>query len=487
MSENVSNMHCGECGREMTKAHRVHKGQRYCATCYAGVFKRRVCPKCGDFARLQKNDEKAVCKKCESDQPCIRCGKTEYEVGKISPYGPVCNSCAPHFREPNPCGLCGRPSSRLTRVMRAGVEVPVCPKCASQDHGTCQACRRRRPLQKAPDGRLLCKVCLEKGEVPCQSCGKWMPAGRGNVCEACYWQETFRKRLKLDQAAFSMPEIENAFGEFGEWLLAEVGGQKAALSIHRYLPFFVEFESRWKGVPGYADLLAHFGAEGLRRVRLPMRWLKDVHGVVPDANLREEDSERRRIEAIMASVPNGTSSAKALTGYRNSLTVRVKAGKTTLRSFRMALRPAASLLLAGDESGAKLPDQDALDRYLLEAPGQKAAVTGFVNYLCKTHGLVLEARVVKRKVRKTRRRRLEKKLMALMRLPEMGEEASIEWIMTALEYFHGVKVPKSIAAASAYLVDDGYNVVINDTNFWLPFHTTSPDTAVVDMRNLISR
>lgn len=484
MSESVTDLHCDECGRKMAVAHRVYKEHRYCVTCYARVFKRRMCPKCGNYARLPKNDENAICRKCEIDKPCIRCGKTEYAIGKITPYGPVCGSCAPYFREMRPCGLCGKPSHRLTRVKRLGIEVPICPKCTRSDHGTCSACHRPRLLQEGPGGRLLCKACLEQGEIPCPSCNKPMPAGRGNLCEICYWQEAFRKRLKLNQEAFSIHEMQKAFGAFGEWLLAEVGENKAALTIHRYMPFFAEIEERWGNIPGYASLLGHFSAEGLRRVRLPMRWLKENRNIVPDVEAREADSDRRRIDAIVASIPKGTLAAKALTTYQDRLMKRVNAGKSTLRSVRLALRPAASLLLAATSDGGKMLDQVALDRYLLEAPGQMAAITGFINYLNEMHGLSLVPKVNEKLVSEVRRKKLEVELMALVREGGEGEDFRRRWLSVALAYFHGLPRRVGHAIQGEQIVDHedgGLSIAWGGQKYWIPRVETPTAHSVGDL------
>ena len=471
MTVNVTDIHCDECDREMAVAHRVYKERRYCVTCYSRVFKRRMCQKCGNYARLHKNIENAICGKCEIDKPCVRCGKTEYAIGKITPYGPACSSCAPYFREMRPCGVCGTPSYRLTRVKRLGIEVPACPKCVRPDHATCPACHRHRLLQSAPDGRLLCKICVEQGEIPCPSCNKPMPAGRGKLCEVCYWQNAFRRRLKLNQAGFNVPEMQTAFGELGEWLLSEVGENKAAISIHKYLPFFVEIEKRFGKIPGYADLLAHFGAESLRRVRLPMSWLKEKRNIVPDVQAREEDSVRRQIDAIVASIPIGSPASKTLTDYQDRLVKRLAAGKSSLRSVRLALRPAASLLLLADKTGAKLPDQTTLDRYLVEAPGQKAAITGFVNFLNEQHGLALVSTVNVKQVSEVRRKKLEAELIALVRNGGEGEDFRRRWLSLALAYFHGL--PKGVGKTlkdQNIVVTEGNGVTVswNDANYWIP-------------------
>lgn len=467
---------CDECGKDVARIWRVHKGHKYCSTCYAREFKRRLCPKCGNFAKLLASDSNAICQKCQIAKPCARCGKTDYEVGKITEYGPVCGSCAPYFREKRPCGICGKPSYRLTRVKRLSIDVPACPKCTRPDHGTCQACRRPRLLQEGADGKRICKACLEQGNIPCPSCNKPMPAGRGRLCEACYWHNSLRKRSEIDQAAFSVPEMQREFAEFGEWLMTEVGEKKAALTLHRYLPFFVEMEKCWKRVPSYADLLAHFSAEGLRRVRLPMCWMKEVKGVVPDVEAREADSDRRRIDAIVASIPKRTLAAKALTTYQDRLMKRVHAGKSTLRSVRLALRPAASLLLVANPDGAKMPDQMALDCYLLAAPGQMAAITGFINYLNEGLGLSLALKVNEKKINEARKKKLEAELIALVREGGVGEDFRRRWLPVALAYFHGLprKVGISIQGERIVVHDDGsLSIDWNGKKYWLPLMAAS--------------
>lgn len=268
-----------------------------------------------------------------------------------------------------------------------------------------------------------------------------------------------------------MPGMSEAFGQFGEWLLSEVGGQKGALSIHRYLPFFVKIEKRWGRIPVYADLLTHFGAEGLRRVRLPMRWLGEARQIVPDADAREEDSDRRRIAAIMASAPSSTPAANALAAYQDRLTQRVSTGKSTVRSVRMALRPAVSLLLASADGGAKLPDQSALNRYLLEAPGQKAALTGFVNFLNEQHRLGLVLKVNEKRVSELRKKKLEAEMLALTREAGTDENFRHRWLSVALAYFHGLprRVGRVVLGEQIKPVEGGgYMVAWEGQGYWVP-------------------
>lgn len=462
-------MRCDECGHDVPTIHRVHHGVRYCATCYARVFKRRACPKCGRLARLLRTDPNAVCRHCEHAGPCARCGKIDYSLGRLTPYGPVCAACAVHFRDPEPCDACGRLSRRLTRVRRLGDDRRLCSRCAQADHGTCAACRRYRNLTVAPDGRHLCAACLKMGDVACPECGLPMPAGRGQLCEACYWIRACRKRVRMDLAAFSIAEMREAFGEFGQWLEATVGAHKAALTIHRYLSFFATIEARWKHVPAYPQLLEQFGAEGLRRVRLPMRWLREVRGVEMDSDAREANSERRRIQALSDALPAGSRAAEVFAKYRKELEGKLDAGRTSLRSVRLALRPAVSLLLAADPGGRHLPDHGALDRYLLATPGQAAAITGFIRFLAWAGEPRLVVQVDRERARRVRHRALEREVIRMMQHPEEGDAFERRWIAIGVEYFHHTRVSRrELAEATVDRGSDGLWVQVGARTYFLP-------------------
>lgn len=461
-------MFCDECGKEKSKAFRIYNGHHYCGTCYARIYKYRLCPKCGNYARLNKHDPQAVCIKCEKAKPCVRCGKTEYKIGKITSYGPVCNSCVRYFQDIKLCGLCGNESRHLSRSNEIESDIQVCPKCARKNHRTCPSCRRSRILLEASEGNFLCKACLEGGEVACQKCGKMMPAGRGNVCESCYWDEAFRKRLKIDYTAFSSPSMGKCFLEFGEWLMDETRSKKAALTIHKYLPFFLEIEKKWKIIPCYKDLLEYFGADGLRRVRQPMRWLKEMYGIIPDVKMREHDSEIRSIKSILSSFKKGTLACNTISRYYDILEDRLNNGKTSIRSVRLALKPASSLFLYTDVTGDKIPDQNSLNAYMQMVPGQKAAITGFLNFLNKEYELNLAIQNDDVKNKEKRRNFLEKKLLNMMKEPDSKDKIKLEWIITALEYFHGITDKKSIKTENIQITTDGYIISLINNDFFLP-------------------
>lgn len=202
---------------------------------------------------------------------------------------------------------------------------------------------------------------------------------------------------------------------------------------------------------------------------LLMQWLREAQGVEPDPNVRSDDSERRRIQTLVDTFPRNSWAAQVLSGYHNELIAKHDIGRTSLRSVRLALRPAVSLLLAMGIRGCRPPDQSVLDRYLLDAPGQKAAITGFVRFLQTVYGLDLVIRIDTKKTRAARRRKLEQEIIRMVKHPEEGNEFVHRWISVGLEYFHRAKVSKqAVQSATIARDNDGLRVTVNDISYFLP-------------------
>lgn len=463
---------CGQCGRVVQKCHRIYKGTCLCNTCYARDFKPRPCPRCGDVARLPRKDPEAICRSCQGDHPCVRCGKTNFKVDRWTPYGPACKVCAKYFREPEPCEGCGEPSRRLRQISRKNREFRLCDRCARADFGSCQACRRHRSLRESPDGRLLCQTCLEEGEIPCPSCGQAMPAGKGSQCEHCYRKELLAKRIRMNRGGLETHLMGRCFGEFGEWLADEVGTHKASVTINQYLAFFQEIEARWRKIPDYRALLKAFGAAYLRRHLLPMRWMEKSGLVTVDEILKREDSERRRIANLLGYFPKGTKEREIIEAYYRRLAARWYARETSARSLRLALRPAADLLDMGRYMGQVPPDQRAFEEFLRKKPGQRAALSGFMSYLREAYGIILSSPKLEGGDRRQKRKdALEKELLDIMDNNEGLEHKWRAWVAVGLAYFHGLpkKVGRTIGKGRiSFNADGSFTINWKGELYWVP-------------------
>ncbi|MDO5667394.1 MAG: hypothetical protein Q4G44_06180 [Alcaligenaceae bacterium] len=464
---------CDECGRFTTKIFRIYKGHKYCGTCYVREFKHQECSKCGQISRILKSHEIALCQQCENNQPCIRCGKKEYKIGKITIYGPTCSACSVYFRNPEPCEICGTLSKRLSTSKELGHNLRVCPKCITSNHATCQACHKYRKLQPKENGQLVCKKCYEIGEIICPECQELMPAGYGEKCESCYWQELLKKRIRMDCAALNSQVIIEHFDSFGEWLLTHTGEKKAAINIHRYFYFFLDIDRQWGEIPNYSGLLQHFSAAKLRLYQLPMKWMQETGLIELDIIAKKENSERNRIATLQNKLPPNSIERHLLDGYLKLLLKRLENSKTTLTSIRLALTPAVGLLFlksATDEVGV-FPTQETLNQYLSQKTGQKAAISGFIGYLCKQHNVDIalpspdDPSLIKLK-----RRTLENELLHLMLCEHCTDTNKQKWLKTGLAYFHGLN-QNMIKQALKNGVDESngdLTVMLNDLEYWLP-------------------
>lgn len=462
-----ANAECHECGREMATAKKVHAGKRYCEACYRRLFKRRMCLGCGDFARLPIFDLSARCSTCERSAACVRCGRFDFETGMRSDYGLVCKTCTPYFRIAEPCEVCGTSSQRLARNKVTGLK--SCPKCSGPEMATCPSCRRYRVLVAGEDGVSRCEPCSAMSTNPCDTCGAPTPAGRGRECETCYWLRLFHKRLATNAKGFSSDQIAGRYARFGQWLLDRTGAHKAALSINGHYRFFLVLDTTWGSVPSYERLVQHFGAAGLRRAESPMRWLTELGEVVVNVEIREQLTEQRRLEAILAE-PADSWSAQLLKEYVAALKGKMEHSGTDLRSIRLAARAAANLLKSAQLKLGAMPSQKALESFWRGAPGQVAAVTGFVGHLNKHHGLELKAKPDPRWLAGAKRQKAERELVAL--LSEVAHETFEErWIVKGLAYFHGVM--RASRKSLVYQPQDyrgvaGFNVTYEQQVLWVP-------------------
>ncbi|MGK5013286.1 hypothetical protein [Janthinobacterium sp. MDB2-8] len=298
-----------------------------------------------------------------------------------------------------------------------------------------------------------------------------MPAGRGKRCADCYWTGTFFSRANLDEAGLSTLQVTVLFKEFGLWLINEVPKQIAAQSIHRYFLFFYDIDKKWGAIPSYENLLDHFNAEGLRRVRLPMRWLNETLRVVVDASLREHASEHRRIKAIVSLLLPESMPAKILLAYRDDLLGRMADSKITLRSVRLSLQPAAALLAECEADGMSVPGQLSLNRYLARVPGQQAEITGFVGFINSKYGAGVNIEHKKSQARANRKKKLEIDLISLISAASTDPLFLRQWLSVALAYFHGLprRVGKRLEDSKISVQADGnFYVAVDEKNYWVP-------------------
>lgn len=464
----------------MTKAKRVEGGVRYCSTCYARSFKRLMCGGCGMFKKLLASQKESICQQCTASKPCIRCQRTGRPVGKLTAQGPVCNACYKYFVEPSPCEVCGRSSRRLSRMCTADGNKLACPHCLRMNNRSCATCRKHRQCEQTSEGKWQCQACRELGEVICGSCALPMPAGAGQRCEACYWSARCQHISSQLLELLRTKRVRNAFVEFAEWLPKQGSAQRAALKLTKHVQFFELLDAlgdeAWTG----ELLLKSFGTATLRKYELPVRWLKFQAGVVLNAQDKANEADSRRVRKSIVAVPEDTVARKLLDAFKKVLDIRRDSGKLTERSIRLAFQPAIALLEVEDPSWMRAPTQAALDRYLAQKPGQRAAISTFIGFLKSNSRieLLLPAKSVGSNA--VTRKKLEKQ-MALLMSPSI-DAARIErnWIPLALRYFHYLSLRDArtiFADAEQKSHAGGLVLSYKGQVYWIPSKPMNPSLA----------
>ncbi len=422
---------------------------------------------------MHKTDQLAVCQKCETNRPCIRCQRIDYPVGKITEQGPVCNSCSVNFRAFQACERCGVASQRLSRISRFQDKLRVCPKCATRDYQTCQSCRRYRLIEQDDvSGKMLCKKCLTCPPLQCLTCQQQIPAGCGKYCESCSWRRILGNRIKEQVNTLVNPSLKDYFKEYMNWLDYEVGPHKAALLIHKHIQFFEKTNDLWiDQIPDYASLLHRLRASGLRKYELPVRWLVAVHDLQIDTQSKDHCSEYDQLRKLANSCSNLLLSDRILQNYYQFLTKKMDLGKTSIRSARLAMKPASALMLLVSQSRLDLPTMWHVKYYLFKSPGQASAIVGFLNFLNKNYDTNFDTPwVLNQKIsKKGNIKKLEKQLLAIMKAPEENFN-ELEWIQLGLMYFHNLDkfILNQIKTLDFVELNDGFVVKLDDQRYWIP-------------------
>lgn len=459
---------CAACGKSVRKYTRVHRENGYCAACYKRLFVRDICPRCRNFKRLLKTDKSSICVDCFSSLPCIRCKRENREVSLLKASGPVCNTCAPHFRNPEPCGACGNLTTRFSCVAQNGQELKICQSCANQDHKTCSSCRRHRKIVFEAGRTKHCERCHTLPPGKCPKCSNAMPAGRLSECETCYWRGLLGRRLELIKVGLKSLELRRDLEEFAYWISDKSGPSRAAVKLKKFFPIFGEVDEKWGSFPSYEELISNFGSIAIRRHLTLFRWLRNSGRVIENRKFRAMETEKHLVSRILNSFVEQSDAGAMIRSYHGHLLeVRPKQP----RSIRLALSPAADFIkFAGGKSRETLTQRN-LERFLLEKPGQRAALTGFVNFLRREFKFNLSVKKLEPTVRlRAKRRMLEQPIVEAISVGIDDSSRLNRWISLSLAYFHNL--PKSasseIGRHDVKEEADGFEVIWRGRKYWVP-------------------
>lgn len=161
-----------------------------------------------------------------------------------------------------------------------------------------------------------------------------------------------------------------------------------------------------------------------------------------------------------------------VSAYKNKLEAKIKGGETSIRSARLAIKPAVALMLSMGRDNTQLPNLEHIKMYLAEYSGQAAALTGFINFLNDNFDTSIDYLALKKSefLKAKRKLKLEKEIISLTQTDLINSEEMISWVRNSLRYFHQLPYIDALKINIEMIteVDDGIIVVFNGQSYWLP-------------------
>lgn len=383
---------CAECGQRVKRATRAHRGRRFCATCYARLFKPRPCSRCGETTRALSQEPEPLCRACaKADRVCARCGRPAPELGLIFEGRPVCPSCAPYFREAKPCSRCGKPSTKLSRIIGL-TEEPVCDACRRHFlNATCSVCgKHRERFAITAEGKPLCKRCAAAPDAThqCPDCGATVGGPGQAPCMACQLARSLRRKSALLVGTIANIESRKVFAEFVEWLIKRKKTNVGLQGLVRYAGYFQRIDNAVRDGEALEarHVTAALSTDEIRRAGLLAMYLADRGLLVDSAEVRAERSELRRIASILVEA-DGRPWGKLVREFAAEL--EAAEGPLRPRTRRYYLRAAVGFLEHSRASDVRDIKGDHVRRYLNARPGQRASLCSWLTFLHAKTGLDL--------------------------------------------------------------------------------------------------
>lgn len=448
---------CSGCEQLMPVARRRYFGELYCSDCYYYLFPQCRCIGCGQLKKIYRHGSDKLCQQCLiKTMACHRCGKENYTLGKITIYGPVCNSCAIYYRDLRCCHVCGLSSRNVSRYFMFGEIEPICFKCVKARHfKKCSNCKEiKSPYSSKLDRSNLCKQCTDTPFKSCETCKKDIPSGAfGRKCADCFAQETLNKRVKLNKVGFS-EFVATLYEEYSNWLSHRRGSAHAARQILKDRCTFEYLDCAFRKnnrLPNYAQFMRELVGTNTRPSTLTKKFFAEQRLFSVDLERHQDVEEKNRIRRFVNAF-HDTESATAtiFLRYYSHLLRKYRKGALGIRSVRLALTPAADMVRLADIQQKKTVDQELLNQYLWLHLGQMNAASVFINYLKQHEKLALqipdkEYFILPKSSESKRRLKLQ-----LIELLSKEMVFSIRYMELGMAYFHGRKLPKELSKIELY-------------------------------------
>ncbi len=474
----ISLNNCDYCKNKLSNWDYVYKEKHYCRSCYEKLFLSRTCGSCNKTKKIYKYLEKPICKICQvKDMPCSRCGKIEFKVGKILKSGVVCNSCIKYFVKLKSCSSCNKEKINVSnRNLIDGSKKLLCINCYNKTLPICSCCGyRRKAFSYDFDNKLKCKICSTQGKKKCIKCNYLIPAGYGNICKECNSDKTLGKKMAFLSKALST-NFCDIFQEFSLWLSKRRGSPFASLNIQYYYGYFFildEISLELKRVPTYEEIVSRLTIAKTREYLLVTIFLDEIKLIEIDAKIKDEYANIDMIDKYLKTFKKESKSYMFISSYYQYLLRKLEDAKTTIRSIRLSITPAVKFLKYCENFKNNTPTNYILEGYLWCYAGQKAAITGFINFLQKNQGINISIKEIKLAPftsSSISNEILKQRLLNMLKLPAIPKNKVNYFIKTIVSYLHNIEVPNNTYLTKNDIKKDkngNFYLLLNKHNFFI--------------------
>lgn len=478
MAIKISNNFCNYCKNILTNWDYRYKEEHYCRICYEKLFILKTCLSCNKIKRIYRYSEKPLCKFCEvKDLNCSRCGKTDFKIGKILKNGVICNSCVKYYQEQKICSYCNQEKINVSnRTLTDGSKKLLCGNCYNKTLPICSSCGYRRVAYcYDKNNKTICKICSIEIKRKCISCDKLIPAGYGNICRECNSLKTLNKKTSNLSNSLSN-YLNNSFIEFSIWLLERRGSEFTALNIQNYYGYFFLLDEiclEFKRLPTYEELISKLTVAKTRAYLLVTIFLNEMRIIKIDNKIKEEYANLDMIDKYLNTFKKGTRNHSLIEKYYLFLLQKLDKNQTTIRSIRLALTPAVKFLNYCENFKNSTPSNYILEGYLWCYGGQKATITGFINFLQKKENLnitINNSYSFDFIVSSTSKEILKERFLDMLRLPLIPKSKEQYFYKTAIGYLHNIEIPKNVYINKNRIKQDKNNnfyLVLNKHKFFI--------------------
>lgn len=402
-------------------------------------------------------------KRIADNLPCIRCGKTGYKNRKITKTGPACNSCARYFREPKKCSSCGTKKLDVAnRNLNDGSVSLLCQSCYQRsEQVACSLCtRRQHEFFYGLSRKHICKNCLTLPPRYCKYCSVEIPAGSGHICRDCSYSRTLKRRMHYLSPLLN-GEYQRIFNEFSQWLVARRGIGYASIKIGYYFKFLHELNnlaSRLNSFPGYYDIVNNLTVATTRQYLLVTVFLSETKAIKIDSKIKDEFSNLDTIDRYLKHFEQNSVFSQMINSYYDKLEFKLEDGKTSVRSIRLALTPAINFLKNCIQFGFSQPSQQVLQGFLWASPGQRSAITGFINFLKTSYGTNITLDSIPKTLALERpylsTKMLKQRFIDILRESKEREIPDEQLLRTSISYLHGIEIPAFVRLSRDDILKD---------------------------------